>query len=298
MDGNFSMAQGSKKGKASKNTSSGKFQLKPELVIAALVAAIFALFIVEAALGGAQEGLLISIFLTLALLVFAYPIKAKAQKKLIYVFVGLSVLSLAWSALRFLNVPAAIGSIGWPAALGIINAVVSAFVIAVILYFEKDTLAKLYVRAGDRKNMAYGIVGLVVSLIVAAGAAYYIFGGIALGRDKMLGLAASVLVFAALGGIVEELWFRGLLMSRIVPIIGESYGNIFQAAVFGVFETVLFYLLTGQAMYLPVIFIISAMVGYYWGRATLKNESLVTPILLHAGFYVLIMLPILVGVIS
>ena len=99
----------------------------------------------------------------------------------------------------------------------------------------------------------------------------------------------------ALAGIAGEVWFRGLLLARIVPILGESRGNIYQAAVFGAFETVIFYMITGQAAYIPVIFIIGAFTGFYWGRATLKADSLAAPIFLHAGLYILLLLPILTG---
>ena len=62
--------------------------------------------------------------------------------------------------------------------------------------------------------------------------------------DRLAELIGVVLVFGLLCGAYEELWFRGLLLSKIVPILGESSGNIFQAVVFGVFEAMIFAALT------------------------------------------------------
>jgi membrane protease YdiL (CAAX protease family) len=164
-----------------------------------------------------------------------------------------------------------------------------------LIHIEKDELKTLYIRTGDAKAMWLGAAGLVICLVAGFVGAYYIFGGNIISQDKFLRIAASVIVFGALAGIAGEVWFRGLLLARIVPILGESRGNIYQAAVFGAFETVIFYMITGQAAYIPVIFIIGAFMGFYWGRATLKADSLAAPVFLHAGLYILLLLPILTG---
>lgn len=282
--------------------TAGKQQIKPELVTAVLIAVLYALFLVEAGLEGGVVALVLSAFLFVAFAVFAYfvgsgKLKGRQQfRSLIYAFLGLSALSMVWELLRFFNVIDMAGAgTFWAAAVGVVNAAFSVVIIAVILYVEKDRLEKLYIAVGDKKVIALGAAGFVLSLLLAVGAAYFVFGGNAISQDKFLQILASVLVLGVLGGIIEELWFRGLLLSRITPLLGESQGNIYQAAVFGVFETLMFYTITSEAVYLPVIFIIGAFTGYYWGRATLKAKSLVAPMFLHAGLYVLILLPLLAG---
>ena len=46
-------------------------------------------------------------------------------------------------------------------------------------------------------------------------------------------------------------------------------------------------------MLLVFFILIGAMVGYYWGRGTMKTGSLLSSILLHAGLYILILLPLI-----
>jgi membrane protease YdiL (CAAX protease family) len=284
--------------------SKGRSKLKPELVIASLMAALYALSLLAAGLAGGPYAVLISGLMFAIFLVLAYLARAGALKglqrpgPLIIVFLGLSLLSLAWESILFLNVANINNAdiIMRVAMVGVANAVVSLAIIAGIIYLEKDSLKKIYVTVGDIKSMAPSVGGFAICVLLAAGAAYFLFGGNAIGQDKFIMLVASVLVFSILGGAYEELWFRGLLLSRITPLLGESRGNIYQAAVFGAFEAMMLYAVTSLFADLAVFFIIGAFLGYYWGRSTLKTGSLLGAVLLHAGLYALILLPLLVGI--
>jgi len=278
-------------------------QVSQELVTSVLIAVLYALFLIETIWETGLEALVFSAVLFAVLLLMAYLIgrgslKGQQQfKSLVYVFIGLSALSMIIELLRYLGIPA-IAGIFWAGALGVVNAVVSVIAIAAILYVEKGELKKLYLTLGDIKVAGLGAAGFVLCIIAGLAGAYFVFGGNTISQDKFLQIAASVIVFGVLSGIVEEVWFRGLLLSRIIPLLGESHGNIFQAAIFGVFETIMFYTITGLVAYLPVIFIIGAFTGFYWGRATLKASSLAAPALLHAGLYILLLLPLLTGLSS
>jgi membrane protease YdiL (CAAX protease family) len=270
-----------------------------ELGISVMVAVLYGLFIVETIWESSLAGLAFSVllFAILILMVYILGVSLKEQRQLrslVLVFTGLSLLSIIVELLRYLDIPAAAGTF-WAGVLGAAIAVISVVAITVLIHIEKDELKTLYIRTGDAKAMWLGAAGLVICLVAGFVGAYYIFGGNIISQDKFLRIAASVIVFGALAGIAGEVWFRGLLLARIVPILGESRGNIYQAAVFGAFETVIFYMITGQAAYIPVIFIIGAFMGFYWGRATLKADSLAAPIFLHAGLYILLLLPILTG---
>ncbi|BAI60661.1 hypothetical protein MCP_0589 [Methanocella paludicola SANAE] len=278
-------------------------QIKPELVTSALIAALYALFLIETIWEGSLAALAFSVLLFAIMVLMSYFVdrgklhKKELFKSLIYVFAGLSALSMIVELLRYLNVPGMAG-VYWAAVLGIASAIASVAIIAGLIYLEKDELKRLYVGLGDKKAAGLGVIGLVLCVAAALVGAYFMFGGNAIGQEKFIQIAASAIVFGILAGIVEELWFRGLLLSRILPLLGESQGNIYQAAVFGVFEAVIFYTITGLIAYLPVIFIIGAFTGFYWGRATLKAGSMAAPVLLHVGLYILLLLPIMTGLMS
>jgi len=285
--------------------SIGKTQVEAELVISVLLAGLYALFLLDAWIEGGQTALVLSIFLFVIFTVFAYMVRSgtlKGQQKfrsLVYVFMGLSALSMVWEILLYLNVVnmASAGTF-WAAYVGAVYAIVSVIAIAAIAYVEKDTLKKLYLDVGDKNVIPLGLGGFILCIILAVGVTYFGFGGNTIGQGKFLQISAAVVLCGVLGGVLEEIWFRGLLLTRIIPLIGESRGNIYQAAVFGIYETLMFYTLTGDATFIPAMFIIGAFTGYYWGRATLKAKSLVSPMLLHAGLYILLLMPLITGLVS
>ena len=298
--------KGTRKPKRSTSTGSataGKLKLTSELIISLLVAGLYALFLVETRLAEGMTALMLAMFLFVTFLVFVYIVRGGTHKKklefasLLYVFLGLSALSLVWQLLAYFNVVDAtkISPEIMIMVIGLVYAVVSVAIIAVIAYLEKSSLKDIYLTPGDSKVIPFAVVAFILCALLGIGATYLLFGGSTLGQDKLIMLILAVLVFSLLASIAEELWFRGLMMSRITPILGESYGNIYQAVVFGVFEAVMFYVITRQISLMPAIFIIGSMTGYYWGRATLRSKSIISPMLLHAGFYVLVALPILVG---
>jgi len=285
--------------------SIGNQQVKAELVIAVLMAGLYALFLLDAWTEGGQVALVLSMFLFVAFTVFAYLVRAgtlKGQQQfrsLIYVFMGLSALSMVWEILQYLNIlnTAGAGSL-WAAYVGTVYSIASVIAITAIVYAEKDSLKKLYLDIGDKNVIALGVGGFVLCIILSITGTYFVFGGNTMGLNKYMAIVASVVFFGVLSGIIEEIWFRGLLLSRIIPLIGESHGNIYQAAVFGVFETLMFYTLIGDASFIPAMFLIGAFTGYYWGRATLRSKSLISPMLLHAGLYILLLLPLITGLVS
>lgn len=286
-----------------RSKEAGRFRLTSELIIVILIACLYSVFLVDTRLDQSLMTVMLSAFLVAAFLVFVFTVKSgnhrlkQHMSSLLYVFIGLSVLSLVWGLLMYFKVidVTTMSSAMWIAVVGIVNGIVSIVIIAAIAIMEKYSLKDLYLTTGDLKVVPFTIVAFILCILLGLGATYFLFGGAALGMDRLILLALSVLVFAILCSIAEELWFRGLMLSKITPLLGESYGNIYQALVFGVFEAVMFYTLTGQLSFMPAMFIIGAMTGYYWGRTTLRSNSLISPILLHAGFYMLVILPIMAG---
>jgi hypothetical protein len=143
--------------------------------------------------------------------------------------------------------------------------------------------------------MLYAAAGFILCILLGLGVLYFLFGGSAMGLNSLAYLSWMVIIFSLLCGVTEEAWFRGLILSRMKPLAGENRANILQALTFGVFEAFAVYAISPQIIYLPVIFIAGSILGYYFGRLTLKEESIVPAALYHAGFYVLIGLPLFAG---
>ncbi len=220
--------KGAKKSKNDRNGKKGREQIKPELVTSGLIAGLYALFLIETIWESGPIALVFSIFLFVVLVLMAYFVrnsKLEGQhqfRSLIYVFVGLAALSMIGELLQYLNIlKASAAGTYWAAIVGVLNAVISIVIIAAIIYMEKDDLKKLHLRLGDTKVIGLGILSFILCIVAAFAGAYLIFGGNTMSQDKLMQIAASVIVFGILMGIVEELWFRGLLLSRIAPILGN-----------------------------------------------------------------------------
>ena len=281
----------------------GKYSVNVELVIAILMAVVYAALQLASAVTGGKIAMILTELMFLVFLVLAYLARKDVIKGLkkfewvAYIFLGLSIVSLLWQLLvSYIIVDtSSFGGASWALLVGLFNAVISVVIIAALVYIENTPLEKINVKVGDTKGILLGVVGIVLCLLLAVIGSYLIFGGMSLTIERFLELVAVVIVFGLVSGAYEELWFRGLLLSKITPILGESAGNIFQAVVFGVFEAMIFAALTGSAgdMTFVAILIIGAMMGYYWGRATQKTGSILSSVLLHAGLYMLILLPLL-----
>lgn len=281
----------------------GKYNVKVELMIAILMAAVYAILQLASAVTGNKLALILTELMFLVFLVLAYVARKDVVKGLkkfewvAYIFLGLSIVSLLWQLLLSYIIvdPNSIGGASWALLVGLFNAIISVVIIAALLYIESTPLEKINLKVGDSKGILLGVAGIILCLLLAVIGSYLIFGGMSLTVERFLELVAVVIVFGLVSGVYEELWFRGLLLSKITLILGESPGNIFQAVVFGVFEAMIFLALTGGAvdMTFVALLIIGAMMGYYWGRATQKTGSILSSVLLHAGLYMLILLPLL-----
>jgi uncharacterized protein len=286
----------------------GKYNVKVELVIAILMAAVYAILQLASAVTGSKLAMILTELMFLIFLVMAYLARKDVIKGLkkfewvAYIFLGLSIVSLLWQLLvSYIIVDtSSFGGASWALLVGLFNAIISVLIIAALVYIENTPLEKINVKIGDSKGIILGVAGIVLCLLLAVIGSYLIFGGMSLTVERFLELVAVVIVFGLVSGAYEELWFRGLLLSKIAPILGEGPGNIFQAVVFGVFEAMIFAALTGSAgdMTFVAILIIGAMMGYYWGRATQKTGSILSSVLLHAGLYMLILLPLLTNSIT
>ncbi|HEY3422123.1 MAG TPA: CPBP family glutamic-type intramembrane protease, partial [Methanocellaceae archaeon] len=247
----------------------GKYSVDIELVIAILMAVVYAALQLASAVTGGKTAMILTELMFLIFLVLAYLARKDVIKGLkrfewiAYIFLGLSIVSLLWQLLisYIITDTGSFGGASWALLVGLFNAIISVAIIAALVYIESTPLEKINVKVGDSKGILLGVAGIVLCLLLAVIGSYLIFGGMSLTVERFLELVAVVIVFGLVSGAYEELWFRGLLLSKITPILGESPGNIFQAAVFGVFEAMIFAALTGTAgdMTFVAILIIGAM---------------------------------------
>jgi membrane protease YdiL (CAAX protease family) len=134
---------------------------------------------------------------------------------------------------------------------------------------------KAWVTLGLGSLIAFTVLGLVVGA----------------GRGKswnaMLTALPLWLVFSLLNATMEELWFRGLFLSRLAPFLGQGLSVFLIALVFGASHVGAAYLTPGEILQ----FVVPAfLVGLGAGWLIVRTGSLWGAVLFHAGadvFYAL-----------
>lgn len=279
----------------------GGHKVPPALLISSLLAALYALFLFGSRLEKGSDALILSVFSLISFAIFAYLSRAQSFgglrlfATLIDAFLALSALTFIWDAAYYFNIIPGLSGLMLPAAMSAAFAALSVLLIGLLLYFEKEKPEDVFIHAERSTNLISGVIGFIVCVIIGMGVLYFMFGGSALSLDKLAYLSGMILAFSLLSAAYEEAWFRGVLLSRLEPLVDGKSSIIIQALVFGVFEAFVVYAISPLAIYLPVVFIIGSILGYYWGQMTLKDESIVGAALFHAGFYVLIGAPLFAG---
>ena len=285
----------------------GNFEIPFGVIIILLFAALYLLCLVGSTLESGTDALTLQVASFAIFALFAYSVrKSMLQLKpfitIIDIFLGLSVIPLFWSLVQFFNIytPARIIGVYVPADMfvltivGLINAIVSVVIVVVVLYYEKGKLSEIYVNAGNIKaGIVTGVAGLVACCILALAAIYFLFRADIPDIGVLLPILAALGIFCLVSAFAEELWFRGMLLSRLLPLAGLNASLLIETAVFAIFEAVIAYMLMPQAYFVLIVLIAAVIPGYYWGRMTIKNNSILGSTLFHTGFYILMALPLI-----
>jgi len=287
-----------KKGLAIKDLDIGGVKIKPAVAIVSLMAALYVIFLPGARLESGLDALILAIFSFAIFAALAYLVRSgsvaglKPFALLIDAFLALSALSLVQAFAMFLNIYGPAVDLTAPrlAFIMTVNAATAAILLMAIMYFEKEAREGIYLKASPLRVTLLGLTVFVACGLIAIGAAYLF-----LGSTAFMLAALNVLVFGLFGGVYEEALFRGLLLSRLRQVLSVNYALAIQAIVFGVFEALAVYVFFPNLLVLPAVLVAGALLGYFLGMITLKNESILAPQLIHGGLYMLLAIPLLMA---
>ncbi len=139
-------------------------------------------------------------------------------------------------------------------------------------------LGSLFLKKGNLK-WGLGIGALVLLNFLTSALIFF-----ANGYDSLAKLGSAVgwgLVFAASNGFLEELWFRGLFLKKLAPLIGVAGTVILSSIWFAALHFL-------SVAYLPTtvipIFLVNTFtLGLACGYLTLKTDSIWGAVLIHAA---------------
>lgn len=109
--------------------------------------------------------------------------------------------------------------------------------------------------------------------------------------DVVLAAAPWILVFCFANAFMEELWFRGVALRKLVPLLGGTASIVVTAPVFGLTHAAATYVTAVQALLFAAVVVALGVVN---AAVMLKTESIWGSVLFHAGYDLLVILPLLV----
>ncbi len=271
----------------------GRYILPSQIVIAGLMALMYAWLL----LGGAIDRssiLLQLLYLALFMgIIYLLRTSQKLYTRLGYAFLVVAIPPLLWNVVAAYGYGPVIPDLAWVVYIGIANLLLGIGLVAALLYYEKDRASGIFLQRGNLKaGLLQGAIIIIASAILAVAAAYIFFDAGSADPSVLFPALGALLIFAIACGFVEELWFRGLLLSRLLPLVSTTPAIIIQAFAFAAYEAVFLYMLTSNPVYSLAIFVVAIVLGAVWAWMTVRDKSIIAPALSHAGVYLILALPV------
>ncbi len=193
-------------------------------------------------------------------------------------------VSLFWGTLGAPVAAAGLGDCEDPASpvatWRTLEAIVVLVALAIVALVLRAVPASLYLRRPARPWIKWAILGFVVSgpvaLLVGPYLAQPFFGDVS--YTILLGALVPALIFAVSNGVMEELVYRGALMSWSGRVMGIGPALVGQSVVFGLAHS-------GSdviGFQLPLM-LAMGLGGLLAGLVTIRTRSLLIPIAVHIG---------------
>ena len=160
-------------------------------------------------------------------------------------------------------------------------------VIIGLTLLAKDDLKSIFIGKGKLKlGLTFGLVSFVsfaVIVLVMGLQSNEFF-------SSLWAALPWLLLFIFANAIMEELWFRGIFLRKYEAIIGRNAAIIVTAIIFGLPHTFATYDFPGGEIVFGLIVFCLGLVGAY---AMFKSDSLIGPVIFHAGYDLLVIVPVL-----
>jgi membrane protease YdiL (CAAX protease family) len=164
-----------------------------------------------------------------------------------------------------------------------------------------DDLRTLFLTRGRlRQGLTFGLVAyaafaavfvVIVWIQADAPTAQGLFAS-GVRADAVLRAAPWILVFCFANAFMEELWFRAVALRKLVPLLGGPAAIVATALVFGISHSAVTYVTDPQAWLFAGLVVALGLVN---ATVMLRTGSVWGSVLFHAGYDLLVVLPLLAG---
>ena len=164
-----------------------------------------------------------------------------------------------------------------------------------------DNLGSIYLKKGNlQQGLKFGFIsfGIFTAIFVVIA----ILQSHAPSSEGMMASGVSlniivssipwILVFIFANALMEELWFRGIFLGKLSPLLGSTASVFVTALVFAIPHMGATYIAPIEMFIFPIIVFALGLVN---GFVMLKTDSIWGSVLFHAGYDLIVIIPILVS---
>ena len=212
-------------------------------------------------------------------------------------------VSLAFFIASFaLNLQSISGWLGFQTTTmnGLVLAMLSstALVVASIIILTRisgGSMYSIFLAKGKIKlGLLVGLIGFLVFVALSIPGANYLFQGQNLTISKLVSWMPWILPIVLANGLREELLYRGLFLRKFEGLLGNGLSILLQALIFSLSHSVAGIGIMQYTPYISVLVVATFLLGLVLGYVMQKTDSIVGPILIHAGTDI----PIFIGIFS
>jgi len=173
--------------------------------------------------------------------------------------------------------------------------------IVLLTWLIGDDLTSLFVRGGNlASSLRFGLISFGVWAILFAVIAVLqtssttrtgLFAG-GMPLSKVVAALPWILAFIFANAMMEELWFRGICLKKLRPLLGTAATILVTALVFGLAHTEATYAAPAERIIFAVVVLALGLVNAW---AMFRTDSIWGSVLFHAGYDLMVIIPVLVS---
>ena len=159
-------------------------------------------------------------------------------------------------------------------------------VIIVMNILSRKNLGEIFLQTGHFKpGLVFGLISFAAFAVIG----YFIAAGTSDFVRSLIKALPWVLLFVFANSIMEELWFRGIFLKTFDPLVGKWGAILLTSLFFGLSHINATYDFPGGGMIFGTVVFLLGVAG---ACTMYKYDSVIGPILFHAGYDLLIIVPV------
>jgi membrane protease YdiL (CAAX protease family) len=173
--------------------------------------------------------------------------------------------------------------------------------IIVLTKLAGDDLGSIFLKKGDLKEglrfglISFGIFAVLFTVIAVLQANAPASQGLTASGVSLNVIVSGlpwILVWAFANSLMEELWFRGIFLKKLDPLLGATAAIVVTSLVFSIPHAGATYISPVEMIIFPIIVFGLGVVN---ARVMVMTDSIVGSLLFHAGYDLLVIIPNMVS---